>query len=358
MRDAKYWAERALNELLMEERSVLEYEDALLQAYKIALREIQKEIDAFFNRYATQHNISYAEARKRLTTVELKDFQAMVKGWLSEAVNNKWSSEYIQYLENLSKAKYVSRLEMLEADVRYQVEKLQYKKYVDMTELLSVNYLAAYYERAYTIAHGAEIAVRFNAVTRAGVEKAIKTRWSPYNYSQSIWNDRDRLVRSLSTIIPQSFSRGLSSNQLGDMIAKEMEASRHRGRTLARTEVNHICNQADLDVYKVVGVEIYQYLATLDMRTSEICRSLDGTEHKVSHAQVGVNFPPMHPNCRSTTVPKFEDDEDAERVARDEEGKTIRVPRKMTQEQYINTYVPEEDRDRLLSFIRKYYKSE
>lgn len=358
MRDAKYWAERALNELLMGERSVLEYEDALLQAYTIALREIKKDIDAFFTRYAKQHKISYAEARKRLTTPELKEFQALVNRWLEEARTGKWSSEYIKYLERLADAKYVSRLEMLEADVRYQIELIERGKHIDMTELLSINYLAAYYERSYNIAHGTEIAVRFNAVSKAGVEKAVKTKWSQYNYSQTIWNDRDRLVRAMSTIIPQSFSRGLSSNQLGDMIAKELDASRNRGRTLARTEVNYICNQADLDAYRVVGIEDYEYLATLDMRTSDICRSLDGTVHKVSHAKVGVNYPPMHPNCRSTTVPKFADQEGEERVARDEEGRTIKVPRKMTQEEYINTYVPEEDREKLLKFRKKFYKSE
>lgn len=358
MRDAKYWAERALNELLMGERSVLEYEDALLQAYMIALREIKKDIDAFFARYAKQNKISYAEARKRLTTPELKEFQALVSRWLQEAQAGKWSSEYIRYLENLAGSKYVSRLEMLEADVRYQIELIEQGKHKDLTDLLSINYLAAYYERSYTVAHGTEIAVRFNAVSKAGVEKAVKTKWSQYNYSQTIWNDRDKLVRALATIIPQSFSRGLSSNQLGDMIAKEMNTSRNRGRTLARTEVNHICNQADLDVYKVVGIEEYEYLATLDMKTSDVCRSLDGTVHKVSHAQVGVNYPPMHPNCRSTTVPKFADQNVEERVARDEDGQTIRVPRKMTQEEYINTYVPEEDRERLMRFREKFYKSE
>lgn len=356
MRDAKYWAERALNEMLMGERSVIEYEDALLKAYTIALREIKKDIDAFFTRYAVQHKISYAEARKRLTSPELKEFQALVDRWLKEARSGKWSPEYIKYLEKLLGAKYVSRLEMLEADVRYQIEVIERGKHIDMTELLSINYLAAFYERSYTLAHGTEIAVRFNAVTKAGVEKAVKTKWSQYNYSQTIWNDRDRLVRTMSTILPQSFSRGLSSNQLGDMIAKEMDASRNRGRTLARTEVNYICNQADLDAYKVTGIEDYDYLATLDMRTSEICRSLDGTTHKVSHAQVGVNFPPMHPNCRSTTVPHFVDDDGEERVARDEESTTIRVPRKMTQEEYINTYVPEEDREKLLKFTKKFYK--
>lgn len=361
MRDAKYWADRALNELLMGERSVLEYEDALLQAYTIALREIKKDIDAFYTRYARENKITYAEARKRLTTPELKEFQALIKRWLREAQAGKWSPEYIRYLEKLAGAKYVSRLEMLEADVRYQIELIEQGKYVNMTDLMSINYLASFYDRSYTLAHGMEVAVRFNAVSKSGLEKAVKTKWSQHSYSQLIWNDRDRLVRAISTIIPQSFSRGLHSNQLGDMIAKEMNTSRNRGRTLARTEVNYICNQADLDAYKAADIESYDYLATLDMRTSEICRSLDGTTHKVSHAKVGVNFPPMHPNCRSTTVPHFEDDEElADRVARDEagDGRTIKVPRKMTQEEYINTYVPEGDRERLLAFRKKFYKSE
>lgn len=358
MRDAKYWAERALNELLMGERSVLDYEDALLQAYTIALREIQKDIDAFYKRYATKNKITYTEARRRLTTPELKEFQALVNRWLHEAEQGKWSYEYIRYLQKLAGAKYVSRLEMLEADVRYQIETLEQGKHIDMTELLSINYLSAFYERSYTIAHGAEIGVRFNAVDRLGVETAIKTKWSQYNYSQTIWNDRDKLVRTLSTVIPQSFSRGLNSNQLGDMIAKEMNASKNRGRTLARTEVNYICNRADLDAYKVAQVEEYEYLATLDMRTSEICRSLDGTVHKVSQAKVGINFPPMHPNCRSTTIPHFADQVVEERVGRDGEGKTIRVPRRMSQEEYIQTYAPEEDRERLLAFRKKFYKTE
>lgn len=358
MRDAKYWAERALNEMLMGERSVLEYENALLQAYTIALREIKKDIDAFFTRYAKQHKVSYAEARKRLTSPELKEFQALVDKWLAEARDGRWSTEYIKYLEKLAGSKYISRLEMLEADVRYQIELIEHHKHIDVTDLLSMNYLASFYDRSYTIAHGTEMAVRFDAVTTSGVEKAVKTKWSQYNYSQTIWNDRDKLVRVLETIIPQSFSRGLSSNQLGDMIAKEMNASRNRGRTLARTEVNYICNQADLDAYKVAGIEEYEYLATLDLRTSEVCRSLDGTVEKVSRAKVGVNFPPMHPNCRSTTIAHFADDDGEVRVARNENGKTIRVPRKMTQEEYINTYVPEEDRKKLLGFRKKFYKTE
>lgn len=359
MRNSEYWERRAISALTSSELSVLDYEQKLKEAYQIALREIKKDIDAFFNRYAKEHKISYTEARKRLSVTELSEFKAFIKNWLQVAKQEGWSKEYIRYLEDLVNSKYISRLEMLEADVRHQIELIENNKYVQMTELMSINYMSSYYDKSYTLAHGTEVAVRFNAVTKAGVEKAVKTKWSQYTYSEVIWNDRDKLTHALSTIIPQSFSRGLNSNKLGEMIAKEMNASLHRGRTLARTEVNYICNQADLDAYKVIGIEEYDYLATLDMRTSEICRSLDGTTHKVSQAKVGVNFPPMHPNCRSTTVAHFEEDEEGfeERVARDDNGKTIRVPRRMTQEEYINTYVPEEDREKLLEFRKKFYKN-
>lgn len=358
MRNAEYWAQRAINEMLMSERSVLQYEESLLQVYTISLRGIKKNIDSFYKKYATGDKITYSEARKRLVAAELKEFQTLVKQWLELANSQNWSTEYIKYLEKLSQAKYISRLEMLEADIRYEIESIEQGKHTDMTDLMSINYVAAYYDRSYTIAHGSEISVRFNAVDKAAVEKAVKTKWNTYNYSQTIWNDRDRLVRSLQTIIPQSFSRGLNSNQLGDMIAKELNASKNRARTLARTEVNFISNQADLDAYKVVGITEYDYLATLDMRTSEICRSLDGTTHKVSQAKIGVNYPPMHPNCRSTTVPHFDDTSELERVARDENNQTIKVPRKMTQEEYINTFVPEEDREKLLSFRNKFYPTD
>ena len=43
-------------------------------------------------------------------------------------------------------------------------------------------------------------------------------------------------------------------------------------------------------------------MAVLDLRTSEICRSLDGKVFYTKDAQQGVNMNPMHPFCRSTTI--------------------------------------------------------
>jgi SPP1 gp7 family putative phage head morphogenesis protein len=358
MRNAEYWAERALNEALMGERSVLEYENALLDAYRVALREIKKDLESFFSKYARENKVTYAEARRRLVSAEMKEFKATVKMWLDHARQNGWNRVYIQYLEKLLNMKYITRLEMLEADIRYQIELIENNKEKNIKDLMEINYLAAYYVRYHDFATGAEMSVRFDTIDTHTLAQAVAKKWDDGNYSTRVWNDRNRLVKAMATILPQSFSRGLNVNKLGDMLAKELNVSQNRGRTLARTEINNICNQADLAVYKAAGIEKYQFVATLDLRTSEICRSMDNTVHEVSQARTGINFPPLHPNCRSTTVAYHADLQGLERVAKDSEGKNIRVSRSMSQEEWIKKYAPEEDRDKLLQFTSRFYKSQ
>lgn len=54
---------------------------------------------------------------------------------------------------------------------------------------------------------------------------------------------------------------------------------------------------------KVLGEDgDYKYVAKIDKKTSKICHSLNGKVFKVKDMIPGVNAPPMHPWCRSTTV--------------------------------------------------------
>ena len=48
----------------------------------------------------------------------------------------------------------------------------------------------------------------------------------------------------------------------------------------------------------------YEWLSTLDSRTSQICRSLDGKVFKLNHGPL----PPIHIRCRSTTLPAISDE--------------------------------------------------
>ena len=51
-------------------------------------------------------------------------------------------------------------------------------------------------------------------------------------------------------------------------------------------------------------------MASFGERTCEVCGGLDGQRFKLTDIQYGVNFPPVHPNCRCTTVGWDEADEE------------------------------------------------
>jgi len=76
--------------------------------------------------------------------------------------------------------------------------------------------------------------------------------------------------------------------------------------TLVRTSVNQVANSASQQVYEANQdiTQRYKYVATLDTRTSSICRALDGKEFEYGKGPT----PPQHFNCRSTTVPVIDYD--------------------------------------------------
>jgi SPP1 gp7 family putative phage head morphogenesis protein len=75
---------------------------------------------------------------------------------------------------------------------------------------------------------------------------------------------------------------------------------------LVRTSINQVANTASQQVYEANQdiTKKYRYVATLDTRTSSICRALDGREFEYGKGPT----PPQHFNCRSTTVPVIDPD--------------------------------------------------
>ena len=58
----------------------------------------------------------------------------------------------------------------------------------------------------------------------------------------------------------------------------------------------------------------YEFVAVLDSRTSQQCRSLDGTTYKKGDPKLAAITPPLHPNCRSRLVyevsPEYQTDDE------------------------------------------------
>lgn len=339
----EYWIKRAEDVLVAGEKTELQYEKELTAAYKTTLQEIRKEINAFYTKYADEQEISLATARKRLSPSQLKDFQTMHNKYLAEAEKYGLDPAYQKYLRNLSGKAYISRLQELSSSIRHQVELLVSRNKNAVETVLQDGFEDSFYRTLFNVQKQAKIGVSFTQPGKEQLEAVVKEKWLESNYSDRIWADKNRLVSQLNQIIPREFVRGRGPVAMGRELAQKMNTSYNNTVRLARTEMNHISNKGTMEAYKKSKVvSEYEYVATLDSRTSDICASMDGKIFKLSEAQSGINMPPLHPHCRSTTIPHFPKDEIGaniiDRIARDENDKSYFVGEDVTYKEWTEKY--------------------
>ena len=126
-----------------------------------------------------------------------------------------------------------------------------------------------------------------SAFTRGETERVLGTVRNGYSKG---WTNAE-IVRRL---------RGTKANNFKDGI---LAISRRHGETIAITGTNHVANTAKAATYHANSdiVQDWTFVATLDSRTTNICRFHDGTEHDLGEGPV----PPLHLRCRSTQVPNI-----------------------------------------------------
>ena len=97
------------------------------------------------------------------------------------------------------------------------------------------------------------------------------------------------------------FGQRGSVRQIAQAGGELTKLANHQIQTIVRTSVNQVQNQASQAVYAANSkvAPKYEYVATLDSRTSPICKRLDGRKFEYNKGPT----PPQHFNCRSTTVP-------------------------------------------------------
>lgn len=75
--------------------------------------------------------------------------------------------------------------------------------------------------------------------------------------------------------------------------------NKRQAEAVARTTVQSAAHEAREQMFKDNDITEYEWVSTLDARTTSQCRSLDGRKFATGAGPV----PPLHVNCRSTIVP-------------------------------------------------------
>ena len=343
MEHDKYWAERFEQLTEAELRKADDLSAEMVREYRQTAQDLNDDIQRWYARFAAENKMSLAEARRVLTGRELAEFRWTVDEYIKYAKKADLSEAYIQKLKNASARVHIDRLETIRMQMAQHVEKLAAKGNARLTDVLRDIYPDAQMRTAYEVQKkkGFE---PFARIPEADVDRILKKPWvsDGLNFSDRIWRDKERLLNTLQGELTRGLIRGEPYGKIAQRIAGRMGVARSAAARLVETEAAFFSSRGQLDAFRDLGVEQYEFVATLDSRTSETCREMDGKVLPLSEFRPGITAPPLHCHCRSTTCPYFDDEftEGETRAARDPEtGKTVQVDSRLSYEEWKEKYV-------------------
>lgn len=346
---SNYWQKRF--EFLENQRNkvAIDTVQSITPAFNEAQAKIEKEINAWYGRFAKNNEISLQEAKKLLNTKELKEFrwdvQEYIKYGRENAIDQKWMKE----LENASARFHISRLEALKIRTQNAAEQAFGNELDALDEMAARIYMDDYYHTAYEIQKGLGVGFDVSKIDQRKLDSIVSKPWTTdkMTFSDRIWKAKTQLLDSLHTELTQMCILGKEPDEVIRNISQRMGVSKGQAGRLVMTEAAYFGSVAQKDCFNDLDVEKYEVVATLDNRTSEVCQKMDGQVFDMKDFQAGVTAPPFHCWCRSCTAPWFADNDDGTRVARNEEGKTYEVPASMKYEDWKKTFVDGGSKDGL-----------
>ena len=297
-----YWEERQVKREAKAFTAIQDVEKEYQIALSKAKQDIIKEISRITTTYMNDNILNYNEALKHLKGDDYKVWKKDLHDYMKE-YNKLLKNAPLQaqklYLEieTLSAKSRISRLDSLRAQV--DMELIKVSSGADETVK---NTLTSIYRDTYT-----EVTkdLGINAIVSRDKIKAVLDRpWSGANFSERLWSNTDKLAQTVKQEIVNGMIQGINLQTMTKSVSERFEtAKKNDVERLLRTEVNYTLNQATLASYIEAGIEKYEFIAVLDSRTSQICSELHGEIFEIKNVAVGLNYPPMHPRCRSTTKP-------------------------------------------------------
>lgn len=288
----------------------------LEKEYKRTAKELEKEIASYFQRYGKDNVIEFRTMMQDLPKADrdllFKDMEAFALKY-PEHADKLPVRESIYKLNRLQGLHYSTEMKLLELGA---IEQQELEKHLEKT----------YGKRYAEMMHELGIGHSFLAVNDEVMKSTLYARWvNGGNFSDRIWDNKQRLLEQLRTRYRDGLARGDNYSKLTKEIIERLDVGSSDARRLVWTEASFVLNQAHTHAYQNAGVEEYEISAIMDHKTSPICREMDGKVFRFDEMEVGTNFPPFHPYCRTTFIGVLEERDEEREILRFESPEEVKT---------------------------------
>lgn len=348
MKNEEYWAKRKAN-LIYEQMDKAEKQaDKFDDIYRQSKAYLDKQINKVFDKFQRDYGLSERDARHVLKNMkDQKDLNELRKV-LEARPNDPNIQRLLADLDSPAYAYRIKRLERLSDDLDRMRESIYHSEKKGSDAFYSDLMNDSYYKATFDLQQQTGLAYSFSDLPETEIKRLQGLKWTGEAYSDRIWSNTGALASSVKDELLVSLMTGRSLRDTSQAIAERFEVGQNKARRLIRTESAFFHNQMELLSYEDAEITKYKFVAVLDRRTSKICQEHDNKVYDTDKAVPGVNYPPLHPWCRSTTI-AHDDDVDyskLERRARNPKtGKVEYVPADMSYKEWYDKYVAKDRKE-------------
>lgn len=298
MTSQEYWAKREAAQLRHNITDEKEYDKQIARIYSDMLDACQSDINAFYGKYAAKEGITIAEAKKRVSELDIAAYERKAKRYVKD---KDFSAKANEEMRLYNAAMKINRLEMLKANIGLELisghdelEKFMSGILQDRTEDELKRQAGILGETIKTNAAKAHAIV--NASFHSGT------------FSDRIWQYQDLMREDLAKVLTDGLIRGKNPRAIArDMRKvfyggdpKKVGGYRYCIERLMRTELARVQTEAQKQSFERNGFEQYTFI--VNGGCCDICEGLKGKIFPVAKMMPGENAPPMHPHCRCSTA--------------------------------------------------------
>lgn len=351
MKNKEYWTKRKAN-LIYEQMDKAEKQaDKFDEIYKQSKTYLDKQINKVFDKFQRDYGLSERDARQVLKNMKDKKDLNELRKVLEARPNDPNIQRLLADLDSPAYAYRMKRLERLNDDLDLMRESIYHSEKKGSDAFYSDLMKDSYYKATFDLQQQTGLAYSFSNLPETEIKRLQGLKWTGEAYSDRIWSNTGALASSVKDELLVSLMTGRSVRDTAQAIAERFDVGQNNARRLVRTESAFFHNQLELLSYEDAEITKYRFVAVLDKRTSHICQEHDNKVYDTDKAVPGVNYPPLHPWCRSTTIAHDEDADYSklERRARNPKtGKVEYVPADMSYNDWYSEYVAK-PRERELS---------
>lgn len=298
MKSSEYWKKREAENAMKNQISEVQYKKNIEEIYADMMDEINKEINGFYTKYAAKEGITMAEAKKRVSKLDIAAYERKAKKYVETKDFSDRANEEMR-IYNLTMK--VNRLELLKANIGLEMvsgfDEMQ--KYFD--KKLTDRTLKEFQRQAGILGKSVLKNEKYaHAIVNASFKNAT--------YSDRIWMYQGMLKAELEGLLASGLIRGQNPKKLAKHLEKRFGVSAYNAERLMVTELARVQTEAQKQSFIRNGFDEYVYVACTKGDVCPICKGLDDKHFKVDDMMPGENAPPMHPNCHCS-VAAYMDDE-------------------------------------------------